>query len=106
MIEALLPSLFLTLLLELPFAWLWGAKKRDLLIVLLMNVLTNPLVVLWYYSTWELGYLACTVLPELAAIVTEAQILRQFTEDTPYPAALGIFINLFSYSAGVMINFM
>lgn len=106
MIEALLPSLLLTQLFELPFAWLWGAKKKDLLVVLLMNILTNPLVVIWHYSTWELGFLICTVLPELAAIVTEAFLLRKFAEDTPYPVLLGVFINLFSYSAGVVLNFL
>lgn len=106
MIEALLPSLFLTQFFELPFAWLWGAKKKDLLVVLLMNILTNPLVVMWHYSTWELGFLISTVLPELAAIVTEATLLRKFTKDTPYPVLLGVMINLFSYSAGVVLTFL
>ena len=106
MIEALLPSLFLTQLFELPFAWLWGAKNKDLLVVLLMNILTNPLVVMWHYTTWELGFLISTVLPELAAIVTEAILLRKFTKDTPYPVLLGIMINLFSYSAGVVLTFL
>lgn len=106
MIEALLPSLLLTQLFELPFAWLWGAKKKDLLVVLLMNTLTNPLVVMWHYSTWELGYIICTVLPELAAIITEAILLRKFTKNTPCPVLLGIFINLFSYSAGVVLSFL
>ena len=106
MIEALLPSLLLTIAFELPFAWLWGAKKRDLLVVLLMNILTNPLVVMWHYSTWQHGFVISTVLPELAAIVTEALLLRRFTKDTPYPILLGIFINLFSYSVGVVLNFL
>lgn len=106
MIEALLPSLLLTQLFELPFAWLWGAKKKDLLVVLLMNVLTNPLVVIWHYCTWEQGYLICTVLPELAAIVIEAILLRKFTKNTPYPVLLGVMINLFSYSAGVVLSFL
>lgn len=106
MIEALLPSLLLTQAFELPFAWFWGAKKKDLLVVLMMNILTNPLVVIWHYSTWELGFFVCTVLPELAAIVTEAILLRKFTKNTPYPILLGIFINLFSYSAGVVLSFL
>ena len=106
MIEALLPSLLLTQLFELPFAWLWGAKKQDLLVVLLMNIFTNPLVVMWHYSTWTYGFLICTVLPELAAIVTEAILLRNFTKHTPYPVLLGVMINLFSYSAGVVLRFL
>lgn len=105
MIDALLPSLLLTQLFELPFAWLWGAKKKDLLVVMLMNALTNPLVVMWHYSTWDQGFFVCTVLPELAAIVTEAFLLLKFTKDTPHPVLLGVMINLFSYSAGVLFNF-
>lgn len=106
MIEALLPSLALTLLFELPFAWLWGAKKKDLIVVLLMNILTNPLVVMWYYSTWQLGFLISTVLPEVAAIVTEAFLLRKFAKNTPYPILLAVMINLFSYSIGVLLSFL
>lgn len=106
MIEALLPSLVLTQAFELPFAWLWGAKNKDLLVVLLMNILTNPLVVMWHYSTWQYGFVISTVLPELAAIVTEAILLRKFTKDTPYPVLLGVFINLFSYSVGVVLSFL
>ena len=106
MIEALLPSLLLTLAFELPFAWLWGARKKDMLVVLWMNVLTNPLVVLWHYSTWQSGYWVSTVLPELAAIITEAILLRKFAKDTPYPVLLGIVVNLFSYSAGVLLSFL
>lgn len=106
MIEALLPSLLLTQVFELPFAWLWGARKKDLLVVLLMNILTNPLVVMWHYSTWQLGFLISTALPELAAIVTEALLLRKYTANTPYPILLGIFINLFSYSIGVVLSFL
>lgn len=106
MTEALLPSLLLTVLLELPFAWLWGARKQDLLPVFLMNVLTNPLVVIWYYSTWQAGWLISTALPELAAMAAETLILAKFAKHTPHPVALGIFINLFSYSAGVICNYL
>jgi hypothetical protein len=62
--------LLLTIAFELPFAWLWGAKNKDLLVVLLMNIMTNPLVVMWHYTTWQHGFLISTVLPELAAIVS------------------------------------
>ena len=106
MIEALLPSLLLTMAFELPFAWLWGAKNKDLFVVLLMNIMTNPLVVMWHYSTWQYGFVISTVLPELAAIVTEALLLRRFAKDTPYPVLLGVFINLFSYSIGVVLSFL
>ena len=38
-------SLGLTLLLELPVAYLWGLRKRQLLTVFAANLMTNPLAV-------------------------------------------------------------
>ena len=58
-------SLGLTLLLELPVVYLWGVRKRrDLTLAVLVNVLTNPVVVL-------LHGLGCPALPlEVAAIIS------------------------------------
>ena len=45
MIEIFAASLGLTLLIELPIAYLWGLRKRELLTVLAANLMTNPLAV-------------------------------------------------------------
>lgn len=38
-------SLALTLLIELPVAYAWGLRKRELLTVVVANIMTNPLAV-------------------------------------------------------------
>ena len=48
-LSAFAVSLGLTLLLELPVAWLWGLRSRhDWMTTVLVNVLTNPAAVLLY----------------------------------------------------------
>lgn len=45
MAEIFALSLGLTLAIELPIAYLWGLRGRQLLTVLIANVMTNPLAV-------------------------------------------------------------
>lgn len=104
----LILSLVLTLVLELFYAWIWGVRGKDFLVILLMNLLTNPRVVMWYNDHRELGLLIHTVLPELVAVITEILILKWFAKDIRKPVLLGICINTFSFFAGliyVMIRF-
>ena len=104
MTERLLLSLGLTLALELLFAIGWGVKGKNLLLAAAMNVLTNPLVVIWNSLTAGTGILISTVAPELAAIAAEAFLLRRYGRDIPYPVLLGICINVFSYFSGITIQ--
>ena len=46
MISILAISLALTLAVEVPVAFCWGLRRRDLLLCVLVNLLTNPAVVL------------------------------------------------------------
>ena len=105
MSEIFLISLGLTLLLEFGFALIWGVKGKDFLIILLMNCLTNPLVVLWHYIHVMDSLWMNTLFPEVAAIGAEMLILRKFSKTTPAPMLLGFFINLFSYCMGGIILF-
>ena len=45
MLETFALSLGLTLLLELPIAYIWGLRRRQLLTVFAANLMTNPLAV-------------------------------------------------------------
>lgn len=105
MVEKLLLSLTLTLILELLYALGWKIHGNDLRIVIWMNVLTNPLVVLW--NTWmsEAGYLISTLAPELAAVAVEAVLLKRFGKDISYPVLLALCINIFSYVSGLIIYY-
>jgi len=91
-------SLGLTLLLELPLAVLWGVRRhRDIQLAVLVNVLTNPAVVL-------LCGLGCPVLPlEAAAVAVEGICYRACGEDIRRPYLLSLCANVFSYSIGLVL---
>ncbi len=103
MIERLLISLFATLVLELAFALFWNVRKWDLALVAIINVLTNPLVVLWNDYFLESGLLISVTLPELCAIALEAFLLFRFGKYIKNPFLLAICLNVFSYSSGLLI---
>ena len=100
-------SLGLTLLFELPFAFLWGLRKGDITLCILVNVLTNPIVVLC-----TLLYRAYVPFPdwpvvavlELAAVVTEGLLYRDLGEHIRKPILLSVCANALSYSLGLLIN--
>ena len=106
MTEILLISLGMTLVLELAYAWLWGVKGKDFIVITVMNILTNPLVVLWHHYTADRGIWINTVLPELAAVIAEVLLLMRFGKPVQKPVSLGICINLFSYFVGFIINLL
>ena len=105
MFERLALSLALTLALGLLFAWGWTVKGKDLLLVAAMNVLTNPLVVLWNTAFGSMSILISTVFPELAAIAAEAFLMRRFGKKIAYPLLLAVCINVFSYFSGLILSF-
>lgn len=107
-VSVFLASLGLTLLLEVPFAWAWGLRDRhNLTVVVLVNVLTNPAVVL-------LNFLlaACTDWPwpavqlplEALAVGVEAVCYRSCGKDVRRPTLLSLCANGFSYGVGLLLN--
>lgn len=104
MIERLILSLLLTLVFELLYALGWGVRKKDLLLVFLVNILTNPLVVLFHSVTESHGILLSIILPELTAIAVESYLLKRYSKDILYPILLAICINVFSFFAGLLFN--
>ena len=92
-------SLGLTLLLEVPFAWLWGLRCRhNLTVAVLVNILTNPAVVLLK----ALG--VPILLLEAAAIAVEGWCYQTCGEAVNRPWRLALLANVFSYSAGLVLN--
>lgn len=96
-------SLGLTLLLELGISRLMGLRGRDVfLLVVLVNVLTNPAAVL-------LNWLGLPQLPiELAVFLIEAWIYCRFAKDErwiiPHPVLLSALANGISWGFGMMIG--
>lgn len=105
-------SLGLTLAIEVPLSLLFGVRKKGLICVILVNVLTNPAVVFLLllvrtFGTAELYYVWKIGL-ELAVIVTEFLIYRAFREELPVkkPLLMSVALNLCSYGIGLGIRFL
>jgi len=95
----LLISLLLTLLLEIPVAWMWGLRNRyNLKVAILVNILTNPAVVLLS----SMGF--PQLLLEAAAIAVEALCYCCCGRNIHRPILLAVVANVFSYSVGCLWN--
>ena len=112
MISALLTalgiSLALTLVLEAGLFLLVGKRnKKDFLLLLLVNVLTNPTVVLTYwlaalYTEWSM---VIVIIPlEVFAVLTEGHCYKKYGCDFKRPYIFSIAANIFSYGTGLLIQ--
>ncbi len=110
MLIVLAVSLLLTLVFEEGFALVWGLRgRRELGLVALVNVLTNPPVVLLYYTAtglWHWNAVLVTVALEAAAVLVEWRCYRAYSEQVKQPFLFALVINLFSYGAGCVINLL
>ena len=110
MLTILAVSLLLTLIFEEGFALVWGLRgKRELGLVALVNCLTNPPVVLLYYTAtglWSWNAIPVTITLEASAILVEWRCYRAFSEQVKRPFLFALLINLFSYGAGCVINLL
>lgn len=98
-------SLLLTLALELGLALFWRIPKRDLLLVLLANLLTNPVVVLCHTAVklhWPAALLPATALLEITAVLVEGWLYATRGE-TRRPWAFSVCANLLSFTIGLLI---
>lgn len=110
MLKILAISLLLTLLFEELFALLRGLRgRRELGLVALVNCLTNPPVVLLYYTAaglWGWNWMLVTVVLEAAAVLVEWLCYRAYSEQVKSPFLFALLINLFSYGFGCIINLL
>lgn len=106
LIFSLAISLLLTLVLELSFALLWGVRGRGLMLVLLMNLMTNPAAVLLHFTFVRLlGWSALWVVPllELAVVIAEGFCCRGMIRR---PWLFALLVNLFSYGTGELLQWL
>lgn len=103
-------SLLLTLLFEELFALAWGLRgRRELALVALVNILTNPPVVLLYHTAagfWHWPPVPVTIVLEAAAILVEWRCYRAFSDQVRKPFLFALLANLFSYTMGCIINLL
>lgn len=109
LIQGLVISLAMTLVLELAFARFWGIRSRhDLKVAVLVNVLTNPIVVFVYYYVRirripvHTGWV--TLIMEVLAVVTEALLYKKYARTLDRPWLFSVSANAFSYAVGELIN--
>jgi hypothetical protein len=108
MVRALVVSLILTILFEAGIFLLIGKrKKKDLLLVMLVNVITNPVVVLSYwlavlYTNWN--HVLVTMLLELFAVLTEGYYYKKYGQDFGRPYLFSAAANAFSFGTGVLLQ--
>ena len=96
MAELFLLSLGLTLLLELPIAYLWGLRGRQLLTVAAANVMTNPLAVaLHLYGVPQLPI-------ELGVVIAEGFAYSLHFDKRPW--LLALVSNALSWGIGLLLN--
>lgn len=104
-------SLGATFVLEALVMILMGEhSKKNLLLLVLINILTNPMAVyLSYMGTLLLGLskILIQVPIEIGVILVEAGIYTWFSKDENWkikrPVLLGILANVFSWSIGLMM---
>ena len=109
MLTMLLPalgiSLALTLVLESVSGLIWGVKgKRDWILLLLVNAVTNPIVVTLHYcvsSFW--GF---TLVLEMAAVIAEWLAYRKWGRSTKPAFLFALCANVFSYFCGLLFNLL
>lgn len=96
MIEIFTLSLGLTLLIELPVAYLWGLRRRALLTVFAANLMTNPLAV-------ALHLCGIPQLPiELGVVIAEGAAYSLHFEKRPW--LLALVSNAISWGIGLMLQ--
>ena len=105
-------SLTLTLILEISFFSIISAvtrkfNKKDLLLTVMANVITNPAVVLSYwlvtlYTNWN-GVIIIAAL-EITAVLVEGYIYDKYGRSFKHPCIFSITANAFSFGVGMLIQ--
>lgn len=99
-------SLLLTLILEMALAVILKIRGKSLIPVALVNVLTNPVVVLlslvWVQNLWG------RLILEAGAVAVEGAVYYLFDKREGYsirhPFLKSLILNVFSYGIGIIIN--
>ena len=102
-------SLLLTWLLE-SLAYLFVKKKslRDYLVLLLVNLVTNPVVVLVSVATAFEGFKDVLLIAALegAAVLAEWLLYKKCAENIRRPLAFAVCANAFSYFTGLILQLL
>ena len=105
---ALAFSLAMTLVLEVGFFYLVGKRnKKDLLLVIMVNILTNPAVVLLYWLSalyTDINSIVAKAVLEICAVLVEGYYYKRYAQDFKKPFLFSLAANGFSYFIGVLLQ--
>ena len=102
-ISSLVTSLALTLVLELLFALICGIRRlRDILLVILVNVMTNPPVVLTHNLMRLNSPVFITIALEAAVVAIEGFAYKYSASSIKRPFLFSFGANVFSYLLGLL----
>ena len=107
--KVMLISLITTIVIEIIIAFILGYRKKDLVNVLLVNVLTNPLlnsiiVAINYYYGLRYRNIALIIL-EILVVIIEGYIYQKYLYKRKLNGyLLSLILNLASFLLGKIIN--
>ena len=107
--KVMLISLTITLFIELSFAFILKYRGKDLINVLLVNILTNPLlnsiiVAINYYYGLKARNISLIIL-EILVVIVEGFIYHKYlTRKKINGFLLSLILNIASYGLGLLIN--
>lgn len=107
----MLQCLLITIIAECTLASTFKFKLKDLIVILLVNVLTNPLLV---SITFSIGIFfgniyrgVTTIILEILVLIIEGFIYKKVLIDKRInPYLLSLILNLTSYLTGGLINYI
>lgn len=98
-----------TIIIELIVAFILGLRKKDLVYVILVNIMTNPLVTsisMYVFVIYGLKYKRISMLfLELIALLSEAYVYKKtlnFKKINPF--IISLLLNMSSYIFGLIFN--
>lgn len=94
-------SLLLTLVTEFPMAFLFQARGKDLPLIFLVNILTNPAVVL--IATLTGDRISVQMILEVMAILAEGFYYNKYSTYMRKGFLCSICCNLVSYGVGLLL---
>ena len=107
-----LKPLILTILFECTTAYLYGiGKKKDLLLIFLVNVVTNPLLVLFsvflmYHLGIDRAYLITYLILEPIVVYAEYRFYRTYLSTEKDPFRLSLLLNIISVTGGILCQLL
>lgn len=104
----MLRSLIITALIEVLLAFILSKRKRDLINVILANMITNPLVVtipIYFGLISGVRYSNISLLLlELITVLIEGLLYKKYNSNRVNPWVLSTILNISSFCLGSLIN--